>query len=330
MSCLVARGECLYEILGVEKGAPQDAVAKGYKKQALRYHPDRTRSKEGDENDTMFKKIGFAYSVLKDAAKRRTYDKTGEFGDAVIDEASISELMRTMFGNVTEEGIDSFMDKHKGTEEEAAEVAAAYTKTKGNWVKMLDMLYIDDQFEEEEDRVAGIVQGKIDAGELAATAQWKKTNPACPTVKATPAYKKRRARRVKEAEAAQRQKATLKAKEDALEKKDVGDMTHEEQLQVAMKDLMGGTFEDVFKKLAAKHGVDPADEPDDAAFEAARKRMKERNAAKKAQTAKKPSVKKAKKRTADEVEEEEDTAVVTVSAPPAMRKKVAKKRAKRN
>ncbi|MGE0785495.1 MAG: DnaJ C-terminal domain-containing protein [Sandaracinaceae bacterium] len=63
-----------YQILGVGRDATAEEVQKSYRSLAKRYHPDV--SKEPDA-EARFKEIGEAYEVLKDADKRRLYDKWG-------------------------------------------------------------------------------------------------------------------------------------------------------------------------------------------------------------------------------------------------------------
>lgn len=61
-----------YQILGVERGASKDEIKKSFRKLAAKYHPDK---KTGDE--TKFKEISEAYSVLNDDKKRAEYDTYG-------------------------------------------------------------------------------------------------------------------------------------------------------------------------------------------------------------------------------------------------------------
>jgi DnaJ-class molecular chaperone len=63
-----------YEILGVAKSASADEIKKAYRKLALQYHPDRNKTKEGEEK---FKEVTKAYEVLSDAQKRQAYDQFG-------------------------------------------------------------------------------------------------------------------------------------------------------------------------------------------------------------------------------------------------------------
>lgn len=61
-----------YEILGVDKKATKDDVKKAFRKLAQKHHPD----KGGDESK--FKEITEAYSVLSDEKRRREYDNYGQ------------------------------------------------------------------------------------------------------------------------------------------------------------------------------------------------------------------------------------------------------------
>ncbi|QDH17015.1 molecular chaperone DnaJ [Swingsia samuiensis] len=64
-----------YEILEVSRTVSSGDLKKAYRKQAMRYHPDRN---QGDETaEQKFKEINEAYDVLKDDQKRAAYDRYG-------------------------------------------------------------------------------------------------------------------------------------------------------------------------------------------------------------------------------------------------------------
>ncbi len=70
-------GKDYYKVLGIAKGASEDEIKKAYRKQALRYHPDKNKSPGAEDK---FKEIAEAYDVLSDAKKKDIYDRFGEEG----------------------------------------------------------------------------------------------------------------------------------------------------------------------------------------------------------------------------------------------------------
>ncbi|MEA1938240.1 MAG: molecular chaperone DnaJ, partial [Pseudomonadota bacterium] len=69
-----------YDVLGVERDTGADELKKAYRKQALKYHPDRNPDDKTAEHK--FKELSEAYDVLKDSEKRAAYDR---FGHAAFD-----------------------------------------------------------------------------------------------------------------------------------------------------------------------------------------------------------------------------------------------------
>lgn len=70
-------GKDYYKVLGIQKGASEDEIKKAYRKQALRYHPDKNKSAGAEDK---FKEIAEAYDVLSDSKKKDIYDRYGEEG----------------------------------------------------------------------------------------------------------------------------------------------------------------------------------------------------------------------------------------------------------
>uniref|UniRef100_A0AAV2KH47 J domain-containing protein n=1 Tax=Knipowitschia caucasica TaxID=637954 RepID=A0AAV2KH47_KNICA len=70
-------GKDYYRVLGIAKGATEDEIKKAYRKQALRFHPDKNKAPGAEDK---FKEIAEAYDVLSDAKKKEIYDRYGEEG----------------------------------------------------------------------------------------------------------------------------------------------------------------------------------------------------------------------------------------------------------
>ncbi|MFO7574314.1 MAG: molecular chaperone DnaJ [Bacteroidales bacterium] len=67
-----------YEVLGVSKSASKEEVKKAYRKQAIKYHPDKNPGNH--EAEEKFKEAAEAYEVLSNDEKRSRYDRFGHAG----------------------------------------------------------------------------------------------------------------------------------------------------------------------------------------------------------------------------------------------------------
>ena len=67
-----------YEVLGVSRECSDQELKSAYRKQALKYHPDRNPGDHAAEEK--FKEASEAYQVLSDADKRAAYDRFGHAG----------------------------------------------------------------------------------------------------------------------------------------------------------------------------------------------------------------------------------------------------------
>jgi molecular chaperone DnaJ len=67
-----------YEVLGVSRDASDQELKSAYRKQAMKFHPDRNPGDHAAEE--RFKEASEAYQVLSDADKRAAYDRYGHAG----------------------------------------------------------------------------------------------------------------------------------------------------------------------------------------------------------------------------------------------------------
>jgi curved DNA-binding protein CbpA len=70
-------GKDYYQTLGLARGASDEEIKRAYRRQALRYHPDKNKEPGAEEK---FKEIAEAYDVLSDPRKREIFDRYGEEG----------------------------------------------------------------------------------------------------------------------------------------------------------------------------------------------------------------------------------------------------------
>jgi molecular chaperone DnaJ len=97
-----------YDILGVQKNVGQEEIKKAYRKQALKYHPDKNAGDKAAEE--RFKEINEAYVVLSDPEKREVYDRYGHaafagggaggFRDSDFGFRGFEDIFSDVFGDI--------------------------------------------------------------------------------------------------------------------------------------------------------------------------------------------------------------------------------------
>src|SRR5690348_14931482 len=84
-----------YEVLGVNRDAPEDDLKKAYRRLAMKWHPDR--NPDNPRAEEHFKEAKEAYEVLCDAQKRAAYD---QFGHAGVDPHAAGAGAGAGFGDI--------------------------------------------------------------------------------------------------------------------------------------------------------------------------------------------------------------------------------------
>ena len=72
-----------YDVLGVSKNSTPEQIKAGYRKQAVKYHPDKNKGDKASEEK--FKEASEAYHVLSNQERKQSYDN---FGHAAFENGS--------------------------------------------------------------------------------------------------------------------------------------------------------------------------------------------------------------------------------------------------
>uniref|UniRef100_A0A8C8BRK6 DnaJ homolog subfamily C member 9 n=1 Tax=Otus sunia TaxID=257818 RepID=A0A8C8BRK6_9STRI len=157
----------LYGVLGVRPQASPAEIRRGYHRASLRLHPDRAEPRDKEEATRRFQILGQAYAVLSDAEQRALYDEQGtvdEEGAALRGERDWEEYWRLLFKKITVKDIEEFEKSYKDSEEELADIKAAYVDFEGDMDRIMESVlcvhYTD------EPRIRKIIEKAIDAGEV--------------------------------------------------------------------------------------------------------------------------------------------------------------------
>ena len=107
-----------YDILGVSKTTNEKDIKKAYRKLALKYHPDRNKSKGAEDK---FKEISTAYAVVSNPEKRKIYDQYGHAGidgqfnqEDIFRSTDFADILRGV-GGTGSDGFGSIFDSVFGS-----------------------------------------------------------------------------------------------------------------------------------------------------------------------------------------------------------------------
>ncbi|KAL7422373.1 hypothetical protein Q5752_003019 [Cryptotrichosporon argae] len=194
----------LYKTLSLDPAATAEDVRKAYRRAALRCHPDKHAGITGAELEAVsreFQRVGFAFAVLGDEQRRKRYDATGRTDEvfAGAEEMGWDAYFELLFERIDRKVLDEDKAKYQGSEEELADLRAAYESTAGSLPDILAR--IPHSQHADEARLVDAVNGLVASGALAATKAWTETSA---DDKARAGRRRRADKESKEAEAAAR------------------------------------------------------------------------------------------------------------------------------
>ncbi|UPR00757.1 DnaJ-like protein [Chloropicon primus] len=178
-----------YGVLGVKSDASAKEIRKAYHKLALRMHPDKVQANNNNNNDddddnnaaalleeakAKFQQVQHIFSVLSDPEKRAYYDETGsldfdrDMGTDLSgkDFDELYRYYRSVFAPVTEEDIEAFEQRYRGSEEERSDLLRYYGEFEGDMDKVFCYV-LCSRPAEDGPRFLEVVRAAVGAGEVA-------------------------------------------------------------------------------------------------------------------------------------------------------------------
>ncbi|KAJ3029917.1 UNVERIFIED_CONTAM: hypothetical protein HDU68_010700 [Siphonaria sp. JEL0065] len=262
----------LYKVFGVASDATAATIKKAYHRLCLQYHPDKlsilSTDEERQQAAVTFQRLTHYHTILADPDRRLRYDQTGFVGkvggsdeeNGVAFEApeqGWTAFFKELWGGlITEDTINAFALKYRGSNDENEDVIKAYKMYEGSMDKVLESIPLCSY--EDESRFRQIVQDGVDDGSITEVYERYFTEDKRATdrrrkgaEKEEKAFLKAEAtRKKKEAAAAKKGgKSTNTKKDDDGEDDGMDELAAE--LQRRAKERMGGLIEKLEAKATA-------------------------------------------------------------------------------
>lgn len=234
----------LYRVLAVASDASREEIKKAYYKLALQLHPDR---KGGCQEDTTaaFQRVGQAYEVLSDPARRALYDQTGVIEGAGGEDAAAADwsaYFRELFHQVTFADLDAFKTTYVGSVEEYEDILSAYQLHRGDIAKVADAVFFGDV--DSEARYVEIIKRAVAKGIVPSYKSLEKI------VSDEAAFRAQQRKRKRKAEG--------EAVEAAKMAKEMGLREGGDSLVAAIRERQRGRFDSLISNLEEKYAKHPS------------------------------------------------------------------------
>jgi DnaJ family protein C protein 9 len=158
-----------YAVLEVSQDANADQIKSAYRKLALKSHPDKVSPEKRDAAHKKFQEIAFAYAILSDERRRKRYDATGNTAESATledDDFNWTDFFRDMSAQVVSgELIDQVKNEYQGSDEEKADVLAAYEEFEGDMDGVFETVMCSEVLADE-DRFRKMINAAIKNGEV--------------------------------------------------------------------------------------------------------------------------------------------------------------------
>jgi DnaJ family protein C protein 9 len=136
----------------------------------LTQNQDKAPDDQKDQAKEKFQQIAFAYAILSDPARRKRYDTTGSTSESIVDADGFnwSDFYREQYKDaVSEDAIEKFAAKYKGSEEEKDDLLVAYEQCEGDMDQVYETVILSDVLVDDE-RFRKIIDEAIESRDVPA------------------------------------------------------------------------------------------------------------------------------------------------------------------